>query len=189
MKMSLAYFQSGGFAHQASHSLIRVEQYADRTYKVCGGTWYNHATPDDLVRMLEAVRMARVRVVLDYGNIETGRQWGDGRESLNVGRISRSMGPVAVPILVHNSRSMDGGAILDSCIVRIRLARGKSLIYQHPEYHLTSNAFTDWAKEVEAYLNGVPHAYSLSTGTKAEGMFNCGYDPAVAAAEIRNTTH
>ena len=45
------------------------------------------------------------------------------------------MGPVKVPLLIANSRSIGGGAILDFCIVRIRTAAGGRVLYQHPAYH------------------------------------------------------
>jgi hypothetical protein len=49
------------------------------------------------------------------------------------GRKGRSMGPVKVPLLIANSRSMGGGAILDHCIVRL-FVDGREA-YRHPKYN------------------------------------------------------
>lgn len=83
--------------------------------KTADGTFYHVATDPGLVRVLEACRHAGTRLRLTYGDPETGRLWGDADE----GRLGRSMGPIRVPILLNNSRSSGGGAILDHCIVRV----------------------------------------------------------------------
>ena len=94
------------------------------------GTWYSSATPADLVAVLEGLRASRVRVVLDYGDTMTGRSWG---ETCGIrGTISRSIGPEPIPLLVHNSRSMGGGALLDGCILTVRESRGGRLLWEHP---------------------------------------------------------
>ena len=46
------------------------------------------------------------------------------------------MGPLKVPLLIHNSRSHGGSALLDHCIVRIRGTGDKGrVLYQHPRYY------------------------------------------------------
>lgn len=105
------------------------------TYKQMNGTSYHEETPDTLCRLLETLRESNARVRFHWGDTETGRDWGDQYDV--AGRIGRSCGPVKIPILVHNSRSMGGTGILDHCIVRIQHAnkRDGGDIYKHPEYH------------------------------------------------------
>ena len=43
------------------------------------------------------------------------------------------MGPVRVPLLIHNSRSTGGGELLTHCIVRI--TAGPVVLYSHPTYN------------------------------------------------------
>ena len=77
----------------------------------------------------------RLRVRLHYGDTDTGRDWMDRYDV--TGRIGRSMGPVKVPLVIANCRSMGGPAILENCIVRIRHANKKNGgdLYRHPKYH------------------------------------------------------
>lgn len=91
------------------------------------GTHYHPATPDRLCGVLDALIVNQTRVAIQYGDPNTGVAWGDRPE---VGRVSRSLGPVKVPILVHNRRSLGGGAILTNCIISIATARGKRPIYE-----------------------------------------------------------
>jgi hypothetical protein len=51
------------------------------------------------------------------------------------GYVGNSMGPLRVPLLIHNRRSLGGGAVLDHCIVRIIETRTGRVIYSHPSYH------------------------------------------------------
>lgn len=100
-------------------------------YKVSvDGTYYRRETPEELIRQLEWVRRCRVRITVDYGNVETGESWD---ESFDVtGYVGRSMGPMKIPLLIYNTRSMGGGAMLEHCILSIRYANKKKggLIYR-----------------------------------------------------------
>jgi len=107
-----------------------------KTYKIVNGTSFDSRTPDEVVRVLENARLNRTRLHICLGETEGPNLGNDWLEESDVmGYVSRSMGPVKVPLLVANRRSLGGGAILDHAIVRIRESVGGRVLYQHPEYH------------------------------------------------------
>jgi hypothetical protein len=109
-----------------------------KQYKVVNGTSYDVRTPDEVVRVLEQARLNRTRLHVSFGDTATGRDW---LEEFDInGYVGRSMGPVKVPLLIANRRSLGGAAILDHCIVRIRASAGGRVLYQHPAYHFGSLA-------------------------------------------------
>lgn len=110
-------------------------------YKVSNGTWYNKETEDNVIHTLETCRVMNYPVRLFLGDVKTGRDWLE--ENDVTGRIGRSMGPIKVPILLANSRSIGGGSILTHCIVRIiyKVESGakrewRAANYQQPEFHV-----------------------------------------------------
>ena len=107
----------------------RATNKAGHPYKEVNGTWYDAETPDECIRVLERVRESGERVRIFYGT--EGRDWGEEYDT--IGRISRSMGPCKVPILIYSVRSLGGPSILDSRIIRIDDAN-KRTIYAVPGY-------------------------------------------------------
>jgi len=101
--------------------------------KTTNGTTYHEETPDEVIRVLENARQNRTRLHISLGDQQTGRDWLEEFETH--GYVGRSMGPLKVPLLVANRRSVGGGAILDHCIVRIRTSAGGRVLWQHPSYH------------------------------------------------------
>lgn len=102
--------------------------------QIVNGTYYNAETSQEVIDVLERCRANGTRIRVHYGDAKTGQDWGD---LWNVtGKVSRSMGPHKIPILVANARSMGGGGMLDACIVRIRHANRKDGgdLYRHPKY-------------------------------------------------------
>lgn len=102
-------------------------------------TSYHPLTPEAVKRLLEYSRLGKLRIRVHYGDTETGLDWGDTYDVTGI--VGRSMGPVKVPILLHNRRSRGGGAMLDHCIVRIRHANKRDSkdggdLYRHPKYHI-----------------------------------------------------
>jgi hypothetical protein len=97
-------------------------------YKLVNGTSYDKRTDDEVIRVLEYCRMNDIRVVLDYGDTKTGRSWNEIDDV--TGRVDRSCGPIKIPILLHNKRSMGGGAVLTHCIIGIKRSEGKDTLYR-----------------------------------------------------------
>ena len=104
-----------------------------KQYQIVNGTSYVSRTPDEVIRVLESARSNRTRLHISQGDTDTGRDWLEEFETH--GYVGRSMGPIKVPLLIANRRSIGGSAILDHCIVRIRESAGGRVLYQHPKYH------------------------------------------------------
>lgn len=97
------------------------------------GTYYHKGTPPRLRGVLESAREQGARVRLFYGDTDgndLGRQWLDDCDV--TGRLTRSMGPIKVPIILANRRSSGGHAILDDCVIRV-MVDGREA-YRHPAY-------------------------------------------------------
>ena len=104
-----------------------------KTYKHINGTSFDERTPDEVIRVLESARQNRTRLHISLGDTASGRDWLEEFETH--GYVGRSIGPVKVPLLVANTRSLGGGSILAHCIVRIRTSAGGRVLWQHPDYH------------------------------------------------------
>jgi len=101
-------------------------------YKIVNGTSYKQDTPDEIVEILENARANDMRLVLDYGDIKTGKSW---NERYNIsGYVGRSCGAIQIPLLIYNSRASGGASLLDNCIVKISLSKGKKVLWQHANY-------------------------------------------------------
>jgi hypothetical protein len=105
---------------------------SDIKYKEINGTSYHEETGAEMVELLERLRANRIRCRFHWGDAKTGQDWGDVYDV--TGHIGRSTGASKIPLLIHNVRSLGGGALLDHCIVKITHAKGKGHIYQHPAY-------------------------------------------------------
>lgn len=102
---------------------------------IVNGTTYKDDTPKEVVEILEKWRVngrdiSRIRV--HYGDVQTGRPWGD----TETGYIGRSMGPVKIPLMIHNKRSLGGPGLLEHCIIMIEYANKKhgGVLYRNPKY-------------------------------------------------------
>ena len=84
------------------------------------GTTFNDGTPAAVAEALERARATGERVRFWLGDPETGEDWGD--ENDVTGKVGRSTGPVKVPLLLANSRSRGGSAILAQHIIRLQVA-------------------------------------------------------------------
>ena len=125
-----------------------------KKYKVVNGISFLTETPDAVCNILARYcgnRNQRVRIFL--GDTKTGKDWFESYDT--IGYIGRSCGTVKIPLLIHNTRSMGGSAILEHCIVKITV--DKKTVYQHPNYHCPiekrGNELYDTEKNVCIYRN------------------------------------
>lgn len=144
-------------------------QIKDR-YGNLSSMFYDPYTDPEVVTLLERYYERNTRIRLFYGDTDSpdfeqihnrkpdpGHTWDD--EYMVSGYIGRSTGPKKIPLLIHNSRSLGGGAILTGCIVRI-IVDGR-IVYSHPNYH---NDF-DSAEVVRSELwPEYSHAVKPTTG-------------------------
>ncbi len=128
-------------------------------YKVVNGTYYKEETPYQLIDILENARHCKTRIRIFYGDTETGRSWNEEHDI--IGTLSRSSGKRQVPILMYNSRSYGGTAILDHRIIRI--TSDKRIIYTHDNFHI--GVLTH--KENDVYIDGTLQA-SFKNETQAK---------------------
>lgn len=101
-------------------------------YKVVNGISFDKNTPEKVIQVLLYAMNTRQRIRIFYGDKRTGKDWCETYDTM--GYVGSSMGPVKIPILVNNSRSMGGSAILTGSIVRITIDRRD--VYRHPKYHM-----------------------------------------------------
>jgi len=125
---------------------------------IIGGTSYSDHPHPEVYTHLENARLRGTRLKITYGDVKTGRSWEDPSETEQLkrrpgwiraygalGKIGRSMGPTKIPLEIPTARSMGGGGLLVSNIVKIEHANKKhgGLIWQHPKYHVGSNRVGD----------------------------------------------
>jgi len=116
---------------------IITDSEGKRYKKLPNGTHYTENTNDDMIKLLEDIRENATRCRFHWGDTETGRDWGDDCDVK--GRIGRSTGSIKIPLLVYNSRSFGGGALLTDCIVKIVTTKGGKELYKHPTYNQESD--------------------------------------------------
>lgn len=98
-----------------------------KQYQVVNGTFYNKATPKEVIDILEESQVNETRLLFDFGDVKTGKSWG---ETCDIrGRVGRSTGDIKIPLLIATCRSLGGGALLDDCIVKISLSKGGKVLY------------------------------------------------------------
>jgi len=102
--------------------------FTPRLCKIVDGTHYHPATPDHLIQLLELCRRTKLRIVIKYGDVKTGKVWEDATP--NRGHIGRSMGDCKIPLLIRTRRSSGGEGILDHCILEIRRSKGGKVLYK-----------------------------------------------------------
>ncbi len=101
-------------------------------YTTTNGTSYDINTDKKIVSILDDAIINRKRLKLDYGNTATGESWNECYDI--IGRIGRSTGSIKIPLLILTSRSYGGGALLDSCIIKITDIKTGKVIYKNQNY-------------------------------------------------------
>jgi hypothetical protein len=122
-------------------------------------TWlydWGQDTPQAVKAALLDAKDTGARVRIFYGDPVTGRDW--GQEHDVTGTVSRSTGWFKCLILVANSRSDGGPAILTGNTVRLYV--GGQEVYRHPQYHQPTYTFgavpaSKWSAGQDGYTHGV----------------------------------
>lgn len=140
-----------------------------KEFKVENGTFYDAKTPIEVVNVLEKARLNRTRLHISLGDATTGSDWLEENDVF--GFVGRSMGPIKVPLLIHNRRSLGGGSILDHCIVRIRASAGGQVLYQHPKYHHGTLEIRQKAAPVT-----IPGGRVLTVDVLRDGMVHASFE-------------
>ena len=93
------------------------------------GVYFYEGTPLTVCDKLIELNKSRERITLDYGDLNTGKSWGDTNDIH--GYVGKSTGSKPILILVFNKRSFGGGAIMSDHILSIKSSKGDKLIYKH----------------------------------------------------------
>lgn len=135
----------------------------ENKYKVVNGISYHENTSDAVIRVLENAMRTNKRIRIFYGDTETGRDWMEIYDT--IGTISRSCGQNKIPLLIKNSRSYGGGAILTHCIVKITI--DKEVVYKHPKYYLPEMEIKEASDTLKA------DGYFYSVFADGQNTYNC----------------
>lgn len=153
------------------------------TYKIVNGVAYHvgidvkdkgydaRETPQAVVDVLESARASGQRIRVHYGD-ENGRDWLDEYDV--AGRVSNSMGPLKVPLLIHSSRSYGGSAMLDQCIVKITTTtKPKRVLYQQANYQTPNLTKREIVKgETVGKVDLYDAGYRFAVDRDGEGQAN-----------------
>jgi len=126
---------------------------------------YNAKTSTKVIEVLERCRKNRIRVKLNYGNIQTGKSWNE--ENDTIGYISMSKGYNArFPILVYNQRSFGGGSLMDDNILKIQESKGKRVLYQAANFQ--QSIFEIKGSTINGYIHSLYINGELYSNHKTE---------------------
>ncbi len=124
------------------------------TYKISeNGTAFHEQTDGKICDILDRYINNRNRLKLYFGDVETGRDWHEELDT--TGTIGRSSGTIKVPLLLANTRSTGGGAILDHCIVKIKDTKKGTVLYQNPNYQKSTFEIVESDMKEKGYTHNV----------------------------------
>lgn len=132
---------------------------------------YDEDTPSDVIYWIERAHQFNSRVRVFYGDTDSkdfervhgrkpdpGRDWGEEYDVS--GTIGVSTGHKPIVLLINNSRSTGGGAIMTDRIVRM-IVNGRE-VYRHPNYHSKFD-------NAQVVISELAPEYSHAVYTEEEG--------------------
>ncbi|QEP53324.1 hypothetical protein BS46_gp142 [Acinetobacter phage BS46] len=122
-------------------------------------------TNESVQRVITSAYNSKQRVRIVYGNSEDGIDWLEEYDV--IGTIGRSTGERKVPLLINNTKSLGGGAILTANILKIVDVKSKRVLYQHEKYQ--TPILVKCASRHEDYMYDVYH--SLNGENKLHARF------------------
>jgi hypothetical protein len=102
-------------------------------YTEFNGLFFDVKTCEAVKRAIVHAYTHKLRIRVFYGDVTTGAAWADEWDIM--GTVGRSTGSIKIPLLIQNSRAMGGGAVLDACIVAIKLTNGGGFLYRHATFN------------------------------------------------------
>ena len=160
-------FLSGG-----AEAIFRPGNGQTIRYHRHGGIYVHEQTPIGVVRALNTAHQARTHIRIRLGDTGTGKDW---LEEFDVeGYVGNSIGPLKVPLLLHNRRSLGGGAILDHRIVRIVETRTGRVLYSHPNYHTGTFAIREIGPDEmcgDQNLRALGYTYTVDVDGRNQANF------------------
>ena len=142
---------------------IQIDRIGRHKFKVLNGTFYDYNTTDELVTILEELRVAKTKCRFHWGNQYTGQDW---RYEDNVlGHIGRQamLGGATRPILMAYHNSTGGYLLPSSTIVKIIETERKQLIFIHSNYYNPGSASRYTKKEDVLYELQKPGRVTVMT--------------------------
>lgn len=89
---------------------------------------------DSLMDILLKARACHFCIRVWYGDSETGKS---RNEEYNIiGRVGRTTGRIKIPILINNSRSLEGSTFFVGSVIRIDDIEDKRSLWQLPNFHV-----------------------------------------------------
>ena len=160
---------SSAVTYEPQHRIDRgFSTIGNRLLAHCNSMWYENDTPDEVIHAINWLHRHKIRVRIFSGDIVTGRDWLS--EFQTTGTIGKSTGSIKIPLMIYNSRSLGGGAIMTNAIVKITAASGgRHVYYQHDKYHyppmaiLPDSTYPDYPHAVwTAPYEGEPEAHIIA---------------------------
>ena len=114
---------------------------------------FDQNTDENVQRVLTAAYHNKNRIRIVYGEHNTNTDWLEEHDV--IGTVGRSTGNKPCALLISNSRSMGGSAILTNCIVKIVDVKTKRVLWQHPNY--TKPILVKCASQHDDFMYDVYH--------------------------------